>query len=90
MDAGPRIFGRCQPTRSRILLALAGCASVGLSIAFAFGFTTLIGFKLNPVINGAISLQSMQLECRHLQVGCPTLSVPLWVCACITLLSPQS
>ena len=34
-----------------MLLALSGCASVGLSIAVAFGFTTLLGFKLNPVVN---------------------------------------
>ena len=45
------IFGRFTPVRSRVLLAISGCASVGFAIAFAFGFTTLLGFKLNPVIN---------------------------------------
>lgn len=45
------IFSRCHPVRSRILLALSGCLSVGLSIAVAYGFTVTLGFKLNPVIN---------------------------------------
>jgi len=45
------IFGRWTPVRSRILLALSGCASVGFSISFAYGFSALLGFKLNPVIN---------------------------------------
>jgi predicted RND superfamily exporter protein len=45
------VFGRFTPVKSRVLLALSGCASVGFSIAFAYGFTTAIGFKLNPVIN---------------------------------------
>ena len=45
------IFWKCSPHHSRVLLAISGCASVGLSIAFAYGFSTLVGFKLNPVIN---------------------------------------
>ena len=44
------IFSKCHPVRSRTLLALSGCASVGLSIAVAYGFTALLGFKLNPVV----------------------------------------
>jgi len=44
------IFTKCHPVKSRSLLALSGCASVGLSIAVAYGFTTLLGFKLNPVV----------------------------------------
>lgn len=45
------IFARWTPVRSRSLLALAGIVSVGLSIAVAYGFTALLGFKLNPVVN---------------------------------------
>lgn len=45
------IFGRFTPVRSRVLLAISGCASVGFAIAFTYGFTSLLGFKLNPVIN---------------------------------------
>ena len=44
------IFSRCHPVKSRVLLAISGCASVGLSIAVAYGFTALLGFKLNPVV----------------------------------------
>ena len=45
------IFWKYDPVHSRALLAVAGCCSVGLSIGFAYGFSTGIGLKLNPVIN---------------------------------------
>ena len=45
------IFTRCHPVKSRVLLAIAGCASVGMSIAVAYGLTVALGRSLNPVIN---------------------------------------
>lgn len=45
------IFWKYDPVHSRALLAVAGCVSVGLSIGFAYGFSTGVGLKLNPVIN---------------------------------------
>uniref|UniRef100_A0A7S2IXU5 SSD domain-containing protein n=1 Tax=Haptolina brevifila TaxID=156173 RepID=A0A7S2IXU5_9EUKA len=44
------IFGRMQPTHSKALLALSGVVGVGMSVAVAYGFTTLF-VSLNPVVN---------------------------------------
>eukprot|EP00325_Prymnesiales_sp_UTEX-LB-985_P009703 CAMPEP_0174694160 /NCGR_PEP_ID=MMETSP1094-20130205/789_1 /TAXON_ID=156173 /ORGANISM="Chrysochromulina brevifilum, Strain UTEX LB 985" /LENGTH=1057 /DNA_ID=CAMNT_0015890313 /DNA_START=102 /DNA_END=3275 /DNA_ORIENTATION=+ len=44
------IFGRLQPSRSRVLLAIAGVVGVGMSVAVAYGFSTLF-VPVNPVVN---------------------------------------
>ena len=44
------VFIRCRPAFSRGLLALTGLVSCGLAIGVAYGFTTLCGLPVNPVV----------------------------------------
>lgn len=44
------VFIRCRPAFSRGLVALSGLVSCGLAIGIAYGFTTLCGVKVNPVV----------------------------------------
>jgi len=44
------VFFKFDPRRSRSALAIAGLVSCALSVGVAYGFTTLIGYEVNPVV----------------------------------------
>jgi hypothetical protein len=44
------VFFKFHPTRSRALLAISAIVSCVLAIGVAYGFCTLLGFEVNPVI----------------------------------------
>lgn len=44
------VFFKFHPTRSRALLAISGIVSCVFSVGVAYGFSTLLGFEVNPVI----------------------------------------